>query len=209
MKDNYKNTFNKININEHKKNEMRNNLKELQVSKGKKVPVWMKVSVAAAMMVAVLMCIPTTRTIAANALKYVTGVFKFSDGSQVSVVQNDTKDEVSVAVTMDVDEQGYVEVVDERIYFVHNNSKMDVTDFCSETKYYQYEEIDENGYKHMIFVGGTFEYAGWVELLFDSEGKYITNRMSVPGDCDTWVELAMDSAGVPTGNPELDKEFLE
>ena len=71
------------------------------------------------------------------------------------------------------------------------------------------EEIDENGYKHMIFVGGTFEYAGWVELLFDSEGKYITNRMSVPGDCDTWVELAMDSAGVPTGNPELDKEFLE
>ncbi len=200
MKDIYKNTFDKININEHKKNEMRNNLKELQVSKGKKVPAWMKVSVAVALMVAILISIPTTRTMAANVLKYVTEVFKFSDGSQVSVVQNDTKDEVTVVVTMDVEEQGYVDVVDERIYFVHKNSKKDVTDYCSETQYYQYEEIDEDGYKHMIFVGGTLENAGWVELIFDSNGNYVTNRMDVSDDSATWVELAMDSAGVPTGN---------
>ena len=209
MKDIYKNTFDKINMNEKNKEEMRKNLKELQVSKEKNLPAWMKISVAAALMAVVMVCIPTTRALAASAWKYVTGVFKFSDGSEVSIEYSDTGDEESVAVTMDENQKGYVEVIDKRIYFIHNNSKKDVTEYCSETEYYQYEEIDDNGYKHIIFVGGTLEKAGWVELLFDSDGNYITNRMSVPGDCTLWVELAMDSAGVPTGNPELDKEFLE
>lgn len=209
MKEIYKNAFDKIKMNEKKKDKMRNSLMEIQVSKRENVPAWMKISVVAAIFVAVLVCIPATRILAANSWKYIIGIFKFSNGSEVSVEYENIGDEQEIKVTMDVDEQSYVEVVDERIYFIYADSKKDVTENCSETEYYEYEEIDENGYKHIIFIGGTPEDAGWVELLFDSDGNYITNQMSVPSNCTTWVELAMDAAGVPTGNPELDKEFLE
>lgn len=209
MQEIYKKAFDKVEMNENNKNEIRSSLMEMQVSKRKNMPVWMKTSIAAAILVGVLLCVPTTSTLANNVLEYVIGVFQFSDGGEVSVEYNDAGDEASVVVTMDVDEQNYVEVVDERIYFIYGDSKKDVTNHCSETEYYEYEEIDTDGNRHIIFVGGTSEAAGWVELLFDSDGNYITNRMSVPSNCSAWVELAMDAAGVPTGNPELDKEFLK
>lgn len=209
MQEMYKKAFDKMEMNENNKNEIRSSLLEMQESKRTNIPVWMKSSIAAAILVGVLLCVPTTRTLAANVLEYVIGAFQFSDGSEVSVEYNDTGDEVSVAVTMDVDEQSYVEVVDERIYFIYGDIKKDVTNHCSETEYYEHEVIDEGGNRHMIFVGGTSEAAGWVELLFDADGNYITNRMCVPSPCLAWAELAMDAAGVPTGNPELDKEFMK
>lgn len=209
MQEMYKKAFDKMEMNENNKNEIRSSLLEMQESKRTNIPVWMKSSIAAAILVGVLLCVPTTRTLAANVLEYVRDVFQFSDGTKVTVEQTATGNETTFTITRDDNEQGYVEVVNERIYFIYGDSKKDVTNHCSETEYYEHEVIDEDGNRHIIFVGGTSEAAGWVELLFDSDGNYITNQMSVPSNCSAWVELAMDAAGVPTGNPELDKEFLK
>ena len=62
---------------------------------------------------------------------------------------------------------------------------------------------DKNGYKHIIFIGGDIENLGWAEFIFDSNDTYLTNLMSVPEE-NHWLEKAMVSIGVPTGNPELD-----
>ena len=97
--------------------------------------------------------------------------------------------------------------------------KIDVTDQCSETEYYRYEIVKSNGYRNVIFVGGTVEDYGWVELIFDNTGKYITNSMGGGGSAQTrfdpadnritWMDLAMHSEGVPCGNWDLDKELYE
>ena len=97
----------------------------------------------------------------------------------------------------------YVKVINERLYFVLGDVQIDVTDECSDTSYYRYEIKNADGSRNVIFIGGTVENVGWVELIFDSDGNYVTNRMQLKGD-DNWSDQAMHNEGVPCGNPVLD-----
>ena len=68
--------------------------------------------------------------------------------------------------------------------------------------------VNSDGSKSVNLVGGTLDRAGFVELLYDANGKYVFNKMNVPADEDgfvqPWVNNAMNSEGVPTGDPKLD-----
>lgn len=130
--------------------------------------------------------------------------FYGADGSEIQY--RETENERSVYIeNVHTD---YVKVVNGRLYFVIDDIQIDVTDECSDTSYYRYEIKNADGSRNVIFVGGTIENAGWVELIFDSEGKYVTNRMQIRGD-DTWSDQAMHNEGVPCGDPVLDGLITE
>ena len=83
------------------------------------------------------------------------------------------------------------------------------------TDYYRYETLNADGSKSVILVGGTVDKHGWIELIFNAKGKYITNVMDVPVDPDdpfskdpkAWFNISMHNEGVCCGVPELDDKL--
>jgi hypothetical protein len=62
------------------------------------------------------------------------------------------------------------EVRDGQIYFILDGSDTNITSYCSETAYYQYEQVTDDGYQHIIIVGGTVDNIGWAEFVLDTDG---------------------------------------
>jgi hypothetical protein len=211
MENQFKNTYGKIRIDEGRRTEM----ETVIGSKKNKNAIWIRSSLAVVGLIAVLFIIPATRTEIVNAASRIISVFT-ANGQEITVEQRTNE---SVAVVNDVDEKGYALVENGRLYFVLGDIKTDVTDQCSETSYYRYEIVNSDGSRNVIFVGGTVVDYGWVELIFDNTGKYITNSMGGGGSAQTrfepednkitWKELAMYNEGVPCGNWDLDKELYE
>ena len=61
----------------------------------------------------------------------------------------------------------FLEVVDGRLIFTGNGEYIDITDLCSEDEAYVYPLDSGNGTIHYLCVGGTPEYFGYTELIFD------------------------------------------
>lgn len=79
----------------------------------------------------------------------------------------------------------------------------DVTDLCSESTYFRYELANSDGSKSVIFVGGTIDDNGWIELLFDADGNYVFGKRKVHSgelaDSDempAWADAALRSEDV-------------
>ena len=194
-----KETFDRISMDEQKVNEIR----ECLIKKRRTYSI-MKWVACAAVFIAVLLFIPSTRTFIVNAANKVINIFHTANGGEV--VYDEADNELSFSITYPRD--SYVKVEGEKIYLTVGDKCIDVTDYCGEDKYYRYEIVNPDGSKNIILVGGTPENAGYVELIYDSNGSYVFNTMDVPCDKDgmapAWVELAMHNEGVPTGNAELD-----
>lgn len=174
-------------------------------------PMWTKAVACVAICMVTLLFIPSTRTMIANAANNIIGVFHTADGDEVTIKENANSTEESFSAMCG--ENQYVEVSENRIYITVDNKRVDITDSCSADSYYRYEVKSVYGYKNVILVGGSIDKVGYVELIFDKEGNYITNKMWVPTvngtDVEPWVDNAMHAEGVPTGNSELDKELDE
>ena len=179
-------------------------------SKKNKNAIWIRSSLAVAGLIAVLFIIPATRTQIVNAATNLIRVFT-AGGQEITVEQHSDESVVSI----DYDEnKSYSLVENGRLYLVVGDVKIDVTNQCSDTEYYRYEIVNNDGSRNIIFIGGTINNPGWVELIFDASGNYVANHMCITGyDPQTnpcfWQEQAMHNEGVPCGNWELDKELYE
>lgn len=80
------------------------------------------------------------------------------------------------------DEQQVYKVKDGQVYFIADGQNIDITKQCSEDTYYKYEKTDEDGLKHIIVVGGSIEYLGWAEYIFDEKKDYSNNILNIPVD---------------------------
>ncbi|MDO4423051.1 MAG: hypothetical protein Q4C15_13550 [Eubacteriales bacterium] len=208
MENQFKSTYDRITIDDGRRAEM-----EAVIGKAKNKSK-AKIGAAAIATAAVvgLMVIPTTRTQIVNAASMIIRVFT-ANGQEITVEQLPNESVVSV----DYDEnKDYTLVQDGRLYLVVGDTKIDVTDQCSYTEYYRYEIVNSDGSRNVIFVGGTVENPGWIELIFDSAGNYVTNHMnikdsgnSVDDDPNAWFNRSMHNEGVPCGVWELDKELYE
>lgn len=203
MKELYNETFDKLTLSDAKRNELR-----YALSKSKEAtPKWRHYNIAritavAAAVALILLAIPSTRAGIAKAANYMKNIFLVADGTEAVATSNPESTEVTFEAEAFAEDK-YYEILDKRIYFVLDTVRIDITDKCSNSTYYRYDLIDKNGYEHIIFVGGDIENLGWAEFIFDSNGTYLTNLMSVPEE-NYWLENAMVSIGVPTGNPNLD-----
>ncbi len=208
MENQFKSTYGKISLDSDRKSEM-----EAAIGKTKnKNRVGISSVAVAAATIVILMVIPTTRTQIVNAATRLIRVFT-ANGQEITVEQLPNESVVSI----DYDEnKDYTLVQDGRLYLVIGNTKIDVTDQCSYTEYYRYEIVNSDGSRNVIFVGGTVENPGWVELIFDSAGNYVANHMnikdsnnSMDDDPNAWFNRSMHNEGVPCGVWELDKKLYE
>ena len=88
-----------------------------------------------------------------------------------------------------------VEVRNGRVYFILDNSDADITDYCTETTYYTYEQINDNGYRHVFVVGGTPDNLGWGEFIWNENGKMVGNtafHKNTNSEQPEWLKLAED-----------------
>ena len=206
MENRFKSTYDKIQINGGRKTEIEAVIEKTK-NKGK---AWIGTLAAVAAALVVLMIIPATRTQIVNAATNLIRVFT-AGGQEITVEQHPDESVVSI----DYDEnKSYSLVENGRLYLVVGDVKIDVTNQCSDTEYYRYEIVNNDGSRNVIFIGGTINNPGWVELIFDASGNYVTNHMCIAGyDPQTnpcfWQEQAMHNEGVPCGNWELDKELYE
>ena len=54
-----------------------------------------------------------------------------------------------------------------------DGSGKDIINYCSEDTFYQYESTNDNGYRHVLLIGGTPDNLGWTEIVFDERGNLV------------------------------------
>lgn len=75
-----------------------------------------------------------------------------------------------------------VKVQDGQIYFILDGSNRNITDQCSEETYYEYEEISDSGYRHVVLIGGTPDNIGMAEFIWDEKGQFKGNNATYNSD---------------------------
>ena len=207
-----KETFDKIVLNEDRKDQMRENI--LAKKQAKKT--WIAPVIGIAASIAIVMLVPFTRTAVVNAAGKLWEAFTSNhNGLLISlsetVVINDEGEEIN-AVNFRVEQsektEDFAQVKDGRLYLVLDGKWTDVTDKCSDSKYYRHEIKEEDGAKTVILVGGTPDDYGWC-YLFSHEGAKVTsyNCKFTKNSKPTWFVKGMTDEGLgdaaedmPSGN---------
>jgi len=151
-----------------------------------------------------------TVLVAAALILSLSTVVAFAYGSQIiqllgggQIVSERTGNSLTVSMTTYEAEPDPVEVIDDRVYFIMDDSNTDITDYCTETTYFRYERIADNGYRHVFIVGGAPDNLGWAEFVWDENGDHFVSSTRYPSsvdDIDTdqpqWLELAYEELGI-------------
>lgn len=177
-----KDTFDKVIMNEARQQEIRSEL----MGKKRAKKTWLAPIAAIAAAIAVIMIVPYTREIVVNAAAdlYMTFIAKHNnlDYTVEETKLTDTEGSVvyQVSTVMNFSEMiPYGQVKDGKLYFVLDGKWEDITDKSSDIHYYRYEEIQENGYKCVYFVGGTPDDYGWGQIILNENREYISGFVAV------------------------------
>jgi len=88
------------------------------------------------------------------------------------------------------------EVRDGQVYFVLDGADTDITSYCTKDTYYQYEQINDNGYRHVVLVGGAPDDLGWAEFVWDESGKFVAgNSTRNSEEIPAWLILGRETLG--------------
>ena len=104
---------------------------------------------------------------------------------------NDGDDYISISTNFTV---APVEVIDGQVYFTLDGSRTDITVYCTETTFYEYEHIANNGYRHVVIIGGAPDKLGWGEFIWDENGSVVGSNATLHkdeyGETPQWLKLA-------------------
>ena len=199
-KDLYNSAFEKVQMREGRKDEIRDMIKETSLNKKphstNKAILWIA---AAAIIIAATFAIPPTREMTFAAARYLKSMFATKNGI---IVEYDTTDENSQSAmksvsitTQDGNSPNYTSVKDGKLMFTVDGKDTDITDKCNDSDFYKYEyDLANNGHSE-IYVGGTPENHGWVEFTFDSDGKITTQTTSGKVKGTAWYDKALTESG--------------
>jgi hypothetical protein len=124
----------------------------------------------------------------------------FAYGSQVIQLLGGGRIEMGTVgsesyVSISVQELNPVEIIDGRVYFILDG--VDITDYCTESTFYKYEHIAENGYLHIFIVGGNPDSIGWSEFIWDANGNMVGSTAQYHedehGERPEWLRLANET----------------
>ena len=171
-----KDTFDKVVMNEERQQEIRAGL----MGKKRAKKTWLAPVVAVAAAIAVIMIVPYTREIVVNAAETLYAAFtaRFNNLT-VSVEETSFSGEGGTQIyriSTQYDFSNYVpwaQVKDGRLFFVLDGKWTDITDKCSATEAFLYEQDGENGYKTILFVGGTPDDYGWGQIIRNPKGEMV------------------------------------
>ncbi len=138
---------------------------------------------------------------------WITKVFNFKTASGVEVsIEEEQIDEYSSSTKLTIttdDKRDFFEVDGNKLYFSLDGTRTDITDQCDDDRYYKQEYTDEEGYRHIMIVGGTPETAGSAEYVLDKDGMCVFSDTSgdVPlGD----MEMISQSVAVTDDSGKVD-----
>ncbi len=171
-----KDTFDKVVMNEERQQEIRAGL----MGKKRAKKTWIAPVVAVAAAIAVIMIVPYTREIVVNAAETLYAAFTASfNNLTVSVEETSFSGEGGAQIyriSTQYDFSNYepwAQVKDGRLFFVLDGKWTDITDKCSATEAFLYEQDGENGYKTILFVGGTPDDYGWGQIIRNPNGEMV------------------------------------
>lgn len=112
-------------------------------------------------------------------------IFPMLGGGKIMQYINEYgEDVVSVDTGFEVDP---VVIVDNHVYFALDGSYTDITDQCSETTCYRYENDDPDGTHHIILVGGSIDQIGWAEKTTLPDGTSFSNATYYGEEKPEWL----------------------
>ena len=195
-----KDTFDKVLMDENRQNEMRSELMKKKPAKA----TWLGPVIGVAAAVAVIMIVPFTRGIVVNAagnfITYITTGHNGREHKVERITETDANGEiitreVHLSVVLPEAGNGFDQSKDGKLYFVLDDEWTDVTDKCSDTEYYRFEEKMSDGSSFVICVGGTPEKHGNCQMFLDANGECI----GVMGEVDgypKWYTKALEDEGI-------------
>ena len=192
-----KDTFDKVVMDEERKEEMRKMLGAQKVKKSKR-RTWIPALAAVAALVAVLVAVPFTRNMIVSAAEAL-GFKKTKSGVEVSATSSVDKENsvyfFEKTIVAPEGENNYAQVKDGRLYCVIDDEWIDVTDQCSETEYYRKEITDQDGDKVVIYVGGTPDNKGSAEFTYGEDGKLYIAYADFDAEVTPWIESVFEKEG--------------
>lgn len=173
----------------------------------KRKPVRRLHPVATALAVAVLMLSMSTEVRAAvnnMVVKY------FFPDSDISVYEETAENGEVVRITVvDTEAPPFARIVNDRLYFVGNGEKIDITDEITEDAPYYYTYVDDYGLTHNMAVGygGSIENFGIYEFVREEAGDWVTGtgRNFMDPETETrypWVDIVWKDLDIPWPKPE-------
>ena len=194
-----KDTFDKVVMNEERQSAMRSEL----MGKKRAKRTWLAPVAAIAAAVAIVMIVPYTREgIVRAAGDFITAITVAHNGRIVKYVETPetVKDDGSIEqyMAMEISGKGesYVQEKDGRLFFVLDDKWTDITDKCSDSKYFTYEERYKDGTKMIVFIGGTVSDYCYVQVLFNEAGEAVSAICEGSDTIPTWAEKAFKDNGI-------------
>ena len=135
------------------------------------------------------------------ALAYGTQIIELLGGGRIESVESSSGDS---SVSISIVESYPYEVREGRVYFMLDGSGKDITSYCSEDTFYQYERTNENGYRHVLLIGGTPDNLGWTEIVFDENGNLVGST-GIGSAYTEWENIGRKQLGLaPWGGVETE-----
>ena len=204
MKQNFVRTFDKVKMPQERQEQIRETLSsrisEIErenKSMTTKSITYRKPKVALVAAVIALSCI----LLAGFAYAYGTQIIELLGGGRIeSVVSSSGDSSISISI---VESYPY-EVREGRVFFMLDGSGKDITSYCSENTFYQYERTNENGYRHVLLIGGTPDNLGWTEIVFDENGNLV-GTTGIGSAYTEWENIGREHLGLaPWGGVGVD-----
>lgn len=211
MKEQVKDMFEQITMPEESVRKIRKAMAEgKQEPQRRRFAALRRAAAIAAMLALVLVISPTARA-AVNDLivKY------FFPGSDITIYEGTDENGDALTVASVVTEApAFARIVNDRLYFLGNGEKIDITDQITEEEPYYYTYQDDYGLTHYMAVGysGSVENYGIYEFIREQKEGQEDWEGWVTGtgrnfldpeteDCYPWVEAVWDKLDVPWPMP--------
>ena len=196
MKQNFVRTFDKVKMPQERQEQIREALsahiseieRENKPMNTKSIA-YRKPKVALVAAVISLSCI----LLAGFAYAYGTQIIELLSGGRIESVESSSGDS---SISISIVESYPYEVREGRVYFMLDGSGKDITNYCSEDTFYQYENTNENGYRHVILIGGMLDNLGWTEIVFDENGNYVGST-GIGSAYTEWENIGREQLGLP------------
>lgn len=205
MKKKIADAFGAVRMPEDCEEEIRRAIREAWQTKEK--PVRRRYPVAAALAAVLLMLTMSTEVRAAVndlVVKY------FFPGSDITVYEQIDENGEAVGITcVDTEAPGFARIVNDRLYFMGNGEKIDITDQITEEEPYFYTYVDDYGLTHYMAVAysGSIENFGIYEFIREEAGDWVTGTGRNFMDPETaarypWVDTVWEKLDIPWPMPE-------
>ena len=202
MKQNFVRTFDKVKMPQERQKQIRealsSRISEIEMenkSMNTRSVTYRKPKVALVAAAIALSCV----LLVGFAYAYRTQIIELLGGGRIESVESSSGDS---SISISTVESYPYEVREGRVYFMLDGSGKDITSYCSEDTFYQYERTNENGYRHVLLIGGTPDNLGWTEIVFDENGNLVGST-GIGSAYTEWENIGRKQLGLaPWGGVE-------